>query len=113
MAAVDWQLCCRSGGLFDVAYFLVYSLDVATRRQHEQELLRRYYEVLREGGVTGYDFAHCRDDYRWAVLYCFHYVVMVAVADPGNAQGEALFATMQERGLAANLDWDTGALLTA
>jgi aminoglycoside phosphotransferase (APT) family kinase protein len=111
IAAVDWQYCRRAVGPFDLADFLVYNLDVATRRAHEHDLLRRYYEGLRAGGVGGFGFDECLEDYRWAVLYWNQRAITTSIADPGNARGEALFASFRERCFAANLDWDTGALL--
>jgi hypothetical protein len=111
ITAIDWQLCSRASGLVDVAAFLIYDLDVATRRTHERELLRRYHEALCVGGVTGYSFEHCLEDYRWALLYWYIRPVSAAVADPGTARGEALFTSFPERYFAATADWDTGALL--
>jgi hypothetical protein len=111
LAVVDWQFCCRAGGVFDLADFLTYSLDSATRRVHERALLRRYHQVLGDGGVTDYAFDRCLEDYRWAVLYCYRRAAATARVDPGDARGEALFASFRERCFAANLDWETGALL--
>jgi aminoglycoside/choline kinase family phosphotransferase len=111
IAVVDWQYCRRASGLFDVADFLVYNLDVATRRSHEHELLRRYHQGLREGGVADFSFERCLEDFRWAVLYWNQRAIITSVADPGNARGAALFASFRERCIAANQDWDTGALL--
>lgn len=112
VVAIDWQFCVRAGGLMDVALFLIYNLRVDVRRAHERELLRRYWQTLQDGGVTDYRLERCLDDYRWCVLYWMRRPLAAALADPGNARGEELFASFRERCFAANLDWDTAALLT-
>ena len=45
------------------------------RRTNEQEILKTYHELLREGGVTDYSYDDMLRDYRWTLLFCFAYPV--------------------------------------
>jgi hypothetical protein len=114
LAAVDWQLVVRAPGVRDLGYFLCMSLDVETRRAHEIELIQLYQRALKEHGIDAPSFEDCLTGYRWTLLYCLYMPVMaVHAVDFGNDRGEALLTAMCERGIAANLDWNTGALLDA
>jgi len=52
MGQHDWQCMSRGQWALDVAYALLSALQVEDRRAWEDELLARYVERLREGGVT-------------------------------------------------------------
>ncbi len=43
---LDWACVRRGNWAFDLGYFLVSSLDVATRREHERELVELYRQAL-------------------------------------------------------------------
>lgn len=60
---LDWQLCGRGRGPYDLAYFLISSLDPALRRAKEEAFLARYHDLLVASGVQGYSLAACREDY--------------------------------------------------
>jgi hypothetical protein len=97
-AAIDWQVTFRGCGTFDVAYMVAGNLKPAMRRELERELLQLYHERLLAGGVSGYDYATCWDDYRISVLFCLVYVVVsIGTLDPTNARGLALFHAWVER----------------
>ncbi len=49
---LDWQVIWRGPGLREVAYWMITGLDPDIRRDHERDLLARYLDGLREGGVT-------------------------------------------------------------
>src|SRR5581483_8685658 len=49
---LDWQLISRGSWSHDVSYFLTSALCVEDRRRHERDLITRYTEGLRAGGVT-------------------------------------------------------------
>ena len=66
---LDWETHKRGMGIYDLAYLLI-NLGAETRRPVEKEMLQRYHRGLTAGGVTGYDWARCRRDYRLAVLGC-------------------------------------------
>jgi hypothetical protein len=49
---LDWQVIWRGPGLREVTYGMTTGLDPDVRRAHERELLERYLDALRAGGVT-------------------------------------------------------------
>ena len=49
---LDWQVIWRGPGLREVTYWMISALDPEIRRAHEGELLERYLDGLRAGGVT-------------------------------------------------------------
>lgn len=51
MGFYDWQLVRRGAWVHDVGYFIVSSLTVADRREHERDLLSGYLEALAHRGV--------------------------------------------------------------
>lgn len=75
LAVIDWQLAHRSWGMFDVAYFLAGSFPPEVRRRHETALLREYLSALLAGGVTGYDWKSCLEDYRASALFLMIFLV--------------------------------------
>lgn len=48
---LDWQVVWQGPGLREVTYWMVSGLEPELRRRHERELLDRYLEGLRAGGV--------------------------------------------------------------
>jgi hypothetical protein len=101
-AVVDWQICFRNGGAFDLAYFLSQSLPVSQRRAHEHQLLDAYYNELWASGVNDYPVDDLWRDYRRAVLFCFCYPMTAAgQLDLVNERAVALVRTMMERAVAA------------
>jgi hypothetical protein len=112
LAAVDWQVSSRGAGAFDLAYFLSGNVGTEVRRSTEMELLRLYTDVLREHGVQGYGLEQCLEDYRFGVLFCLLYsVIVIGTLDPTNARGVALFHANFERVAAAIADLDAGAMM--
>jgi Ecdysteroid kinase-like family len=49
---LDWQVIWRGPGLREVAYWMITGLDPDLRRAHERDLVARYLDGLRRGGVT-------------------------------------------------------------
>jgi hypothetical protein len=49
---LDWQVVWQGPGLREVTYWMVAGLDPDVRRTYERELLARYLEGLRSGGVS-------------------------------------------------------------
>ena len=64
VVAVDWQTLSLAPPGRDLAYLLGTSLDVADRRDHEDEVVAAYRAALVGHGVTDYDLATCHLDYR-------------------------------------------------
>jgi hypothetical protein len=113
-AVIDWQICFRNGGAFDLAYFLSQSLPIAQRRAHEQEIVAAYHDRLRAGGVDDYPIEDLWRDYRRAVLFCFCYPMTAAgQLDLVNERAVSLVRTMMERAVVAIEDLDATALVPA
>ncbi len=111
-AIVDWQSITKSSGAQDLAYFLTQSVVLDVRRRHERDLLARYLEGLRAGGVRGYTAADLLLDYRRATLYLLDYAVVIAsTLDLANERGAAIARALTERACAALDDLDCEALL--
>jgi len=104
LVVLDWQVVSFGNGLRDLAYFIGQNLEEASRREQEQELLRLYYSELVRGGVTGYSFDRCYDDYRTGLLLAM-YIAISAVgtvvrqfhANPVQ-QRDAAFQQVMESG---------------
>lgn len=111
-AIVDWQSITKSSGAQDLAYFLTQSVQLEVRRRHERDLLSRYLEGLRAGGVRDYAAADLLLDYRRAALYLLDYAVVIAsTLDLANERGAAIARALSTRACAALDDLDCGALL--
>ena len=112
LAAVDWQVSARGAGAFDLAYFLSGNVSTEVRRSIEMDLLKHYTDILRDNGVREYGLASCLEDYRFGVLFCLVYsVIVIGTLDPTNARGVAVFHTNFERVAAAIADLDAGAMM--
>ena len=112
LAAVDWQVSARGAGAFDLAYFLSGNVSTEVRRSIEVDLLKHYTDILRENGVREYGLEPCLEDYRFGVLFCLLYsVIVIGTLDPTNARGVAVFHTNFERVAAAITDLDAGAMM--
>ena len=61
---IDWQLSGQKVLAFDLSYFLVQRLTTKQRRKYEDELLKKYYELLPEHIKKSYTFKHLALDYR-------------------------------------------------
>jgi hypothetical protein len=67
---LDWQLSVRGYCIHDVSYFIVTSLPIALRREHERTLLNRYRERLVALGVKSAPTAEqIWNEYRRAVVW--------------------------------------------
>jgi len=75
ITVVDWQICFKGRGGYDVAYFISQSLRTDVRRANEQRLKDRYLAGLASHGITYDDF---EADYAKTVAYCFIYAVVSA-----------------------------------
>jgi hypothetical protein len=107
VTVIDWQLSTRSTGVYDVAYLLSQSMDVAVRRENQEAILGAWHERLCQAGVRDYPIEQARLDYAASALVCL--VVAVAAGadmDLGNPRGEALVRAIAERGFSAALDVD-------
>ncbi len=73
---IDWQAARRGKAVFDVAYFLVLSLEPEVRRRHGLALLERYHRALQANGIADYPLATLLSDARMAVLLVLGFVTL-------------------------------------
>lgn len=99
---LDWQCACLGPWSYDVAYFLVGALDVADRREHQEELLRGYLGQLRAYGGPELDYDEAFDAYRRSNLHGAFWALAPAEMHPAEE-----VAVMTERYVAAALDLGT------
>lgn len=76
VSILDWQFVGKGRGAYDLAYFLISSLDPAVRRGHEKDLLQRYVAGL---GRADYGFEQCWQDYILGVFGKINVTVVATV----------------------------------
>ena len=114
LAVIDWQIANRGVGVFDVAYLLSGNVDSRIRKAKERDVLKMYHDTLLAGGVKGYSFDKCWDDYRFCVLFCLVYnVIGMGTLDMANERGVAMWTSWLKRTAAAIEDLDAADLLPA
>lgn len=111
LAVLDWQTIDHGNGLLDVAFVLGTALDPGLRREQEHELVRRYFDALVAGGVQGYDWPQCWDDYCFHACYGLYFLTVAAMMVERTKRGDAMFLTMIRRVLTQIADLGTEALL--
>ena len=97
LAVVDWQTVARGLGTVDAAYFLGAGLVVDDRRAHEQELLRGYWEALRDRGVPDYPWETCWRDYRRTAYAGLVMAVVASMIVVQTERGDDMFMAMASR----------------
>jgi hypothetical protein len=114
LAVLDWQSPSQAWPAYDIAYFVYSNIDVATRRAHEDELMRGYHSALIVAGVTDYDWETLMRDYRASLLVSLAiWVINVGSLDTANERGAALFQLFFDRLCAAIMDHNALELLPA
>ena len=108
---VDFQLCTRHFGPWDVANLVAGSMTPDARRQHETALVERYHERLIELGVGSYSLAQCWRDYRLSLLQSCTASVIVSDLQGGNERGAELLENLFLRPVIAAADHHVGDLL--
>ncbi|MDD9934256.1 MAG: phosphotransferase [Myxococcales bacterium] len=105
LAVIDWQICHRGHGPFDVAYHLTQSITPETRRAIERPTLELYHRTLVDNGVEGYSFDDLWEYYREAALYGLVYPITVCGAlDMSEPRARGLGQVFLERSLSAITD---------
>ena len=108
---LDFQLCTRHFGPWDVANLLGGSMTAEVRRVHETELVEGYHATLVSKGVANYDLAACWRDYRLSLLQSCVAVVIVSDLQGGNDRGAELLENLMLRPVVAATDHRVGELL--
>jgi len=99
ITVVDWQICFKGRGAYDVAYFISQSLQTDVRRTNEQRLKDRYLAGLKSHGITYEDF---EVDYAKTVAYCFIYAIVAAgQIETANDRMRELLLSLLDRAVAA------------
>jgi hypothetical protein len=105
---LDWQVFSLGPWADDVAYFMVGSLNIEDRRQHEEELVRHYLKALAATGAPAPSFDEAMQTLRGHHLHG----VLWAMCPP-EMQDPADVAEMAGRHAQAALDHGTLAVLEA
>jgi hypothetical protein len=100
----DWQTVRVGPPYIDPGNYIVGSLTTETRRAHQEELLRGYHEGLLGGGVDGYAWDTCWEDYRCSPLYGVHAFVGTSPHVQSTPRGDELYLQSFRRYAAAAID---------
>jgi hypothetical protein len=111
LAVVDWQTVTLGPGVADVSYFLGAGPSVEDRRRHEERLVREYHRALAAGGVSGYSFDDCFDDYRRYAYAGYLMAVGASMMVERTARGDEMFLTMARRHAAQIIDLESHDLI--
>lgn len=87
LVVIDWQLTTRGHAAVDVAWLVAGQCETALRREHEQDLVRRYHGLLVELGVADYPLEQCWDDYPLALLLAAARISSAVGFQPGPVGG--------------------------
>ncbi len=99
LAVIDWQAVGRGAGLYDVAYFLGYSINEEDHGAIDG-LIESYHTALVEAGVSGYDLDRCKRDHALGQLMVLHRgIFLVAQLDLSHERGRALVDATLKRTL--------------
>ena len=79
---IDWQFVTRGRGIWDVANFLLRSLEPADRQAIEMDLLQNYVAILDDRGVRDYSLGAAMYDYRISLLRRFGADISTIAAMP-------------------------------
>lgn len=109
--AIDWQICVKTVGAYDLGYFISQSLTVEDRRSHEERLLDVYRATLAEAGID-YPADELVEDYRRTVLFCLCYPIQAGGSiELVNDRAVQLVGLMLDRVVAAIRDLDAASLM--
>jgi len=108
---IDFQLCTKHLGPYDVANLLAGSMTPEVRRGCENELVEGYHARLVELGVEGYTLERCWLDFRRGLLQACVASVIVSDLQGGNDRGAELLENLFLRPIIAGTDHNVGELL--
>ena len=108
---VDFQLCTKHFGPWDVANLIGGSMTPEVRRGCEAELIEQYHRTVTGLGVTGYTLEQCWHDYRMSLLQSCTASVIVSDLQGGNDRGAELLEQLFLRPIITATDHHVGDLL--
>jgi hypothetical protein len=111
VAVIDFQTVRLGPPGVDPAYYLGSALSTEDRRGAERDLITDYHEQLLSGGVTGFDFDACWDNYREGPMYGVLLFVGMAGQVASTERGDLLIVDQIRRyaDMALDLDAPTAA----
>ncbi|MFN8288172.1 MAG: oxidoreductase family protein [Chitinophagales bacterium] len=86
----DWQAVRKGRAVYDLAYFLILSLNNEHRQKAEQVCLQQYYEFLLQAGVTDYSFAELEIDYKHATICLLALLSLPLLSGEASAEGDGV-----------------------
>ncbi len=110
---LDFQLCTKFNGMYDIANLISGSLTPDARHQFEARLVERYHQNIAALGVTGYSLDRCWRDYRACLLLQVFGTVVVSDLDGGNDRGNELLAELLLRPALSLNDHDVSDILAS
>jgi hypothetical protein len=111
VALIDWQLMTSGGGVYDVCYLLGQSMDRSLRAEHEDGLLRLWYDTLIDAGVKQCDFDQAQQNYCRSALVNLVIPISLAEMDTGNERGLMLVQMLTDRAFGAAIELEADAYL--
>ena len=111
VAVVDWQTIALGTAASDAAYFVGAGLLPDVRREHEQDLIRTYYDDLVSAGVRDFTWDECWRDYRRATYAGLIMAVAASMLVERTERGDEMFMTMAHRHTEHALDLDAAETL--
>ncbi len=109
---IDWQAIALGPAGQELAYWLVLSLPVELRREHEDALLQRYHEALIGHGVTDFSMRNLKAGYRDGTIQMLGGIPILAGSlDFTSERGVALSDAAMDRMEAALNDRNAKRLL--
>ena len=101
----------RSPSTTDLVYFLGTNMKTEMRRSMQDELIHRYCDKMRAGGVPDQwaDYDTIMQGYAEGVLfYCTSFAASILSLDTANERGAALMDSLVRRAFSAADDLDAG-----
>ncbi|GIV32882.1 MAG: hypothetical protein KatS3mg031_0417 [Chitinophagales bacterium] len=86
---IDWQAVRKGKAAFDVAYFIVLSLDSTYRQSIEIAALDYYHQQLIACGVTNYDRQQLEEDYKHACLCLLVLLSLPMLSGEASVEGDS------------------------
>jgi len=112
MTLIDWQLSMRVPSTTDLVYFLGTNMPTDLRREMQTDLIERYAQRMRAGGVPDEwaDPERITQGYAEGCLfYCTSFAASILTLDTANERGAALMDSLVRRAFSAADDLDAGA----
>jgi hypothetical protein len=111
LTMIDFQTVSQASGMLDVSYVLSQSLPTALRRGRDETLVRRYWNGLRDNGVSTYSWDTAWTQYR---VGCAYNAIWAGMAhgqiDRLDERGRELVMEMLRRACVAMHDNDSAEL---